>query len=203
MTHESVIFCFKLVDDITSWFSFCLCSDRITKIPLSPWWSPISDIPRHPLHLSFQRPSTSSLRWDEPFTESGYGDYMYFQSDTRWAPPMLSSTLDAQQQELNKLSRRQTVTYHVHVTSGRLSCSLWFILPTRGMAMTLWGMLQLNNPPEEALTAVFSLVANKAVAVKPRLAHTLNAPRSRCERTEKDSSAVISEEMRFLNSINE
>lgn len=71
------------------------------------------------------------------------------------------------------------------------------------MAMTLWGMLQLNNPPEEARTAVLSLVANKAVAVHPRLARTLKAPRSHRVSAEKDSSAVISEEMGFLDSINE
>lgn len=39
-------------------------------------------------------------------------------------------------------------------------------------------MPQLNNPREEALRAVFSLVANKTVAVNPRPADTLSAPRS-------------------------
>lgn len=64
-------------------------------------------------------------------------------------------------------------------------------------------MLQLNNPLEEALTAVFSLVANKAVAVKPRLADSPNAPRSHRLPMKKDSSVAISEEEGFLESINE
>lgn len=64
-------------------------------------------------------------------------------------------------------------------------------------------MPQLYNPPEDAPTAVFSPLANKAVAAKPRLADTLNAPRSHWLRTEKHSSEAISEEMGFLNSINE
>lgn len=47
-----------------------------------------------------------------------------------------------------------------------------------GMAMTLWGMLQRKHPPEEALTVASPAVANKTFAVKPRLAGTLNPPRS-------------------------
>lgn len=62
-------------------------------------------------------------------------------------------------------------------------------------------MFQLNNPPEKALTAVFLLVTQKKRnAVNPRLADTLNAPRSHCLRVEKDSSE---EEMGFLDSTNE
>lgn len=63
-------------------------------------------------------------------------------------------------------------------------------------------MPQLNNPREEALIAVFSLVANQAVAVKPRLVDTLNAPRSHQLPMEKDSSEAVSEEMGSLGSIN-
>lgn len=44
---------------------------------------------------------------------------------TCWATPILSSTLDMKRQELSKY---QTATYHVHVTTARQSCSLWFIL---------------------------------------------------------------------------
>lgn len=54
-------------------------------------------------------------------------------------------------------------------------------------------MPQLNNPREEALTAVFSPVANKTVAVKPRLADTLNAPRSHQLRMGKDIVEKISQ----------
>lgn len=64
--------------------------------------------------------------------------------------------------------------------------------------MTLWVMLQLNSPPEEALAAVFSPVANKAVAVKPRLADALGTLRIHGPPMEKDSSEAISQEMGFF-----
>ena len=64
-------------------------------------------------------------------------------------------------------------------------------------------MPQLNNPLEEALTAVFPLMANKAAAVKPRLADTPNALRSHRLPMETGPSVAISEEMGFLDSIND
>lgn len=71
-----------------------------------------------------------------------------------------------------KLIERQHIT--VHVTRGCPSCSLWFILPR-------WGW---QRPCEECFNlttlqrGLSQLCANKAAAVKPRLAHTPKAQRS-------------------------
>lgn len=147
-----------------------------------------------------------TLQWDEQFTSADMCQDMVITCTlklTHWASPILSSTLDMPQQELSKLSSCQTATYYVHITSARPSCSLWFILPGWGWQRPCGECFRLNNPPEEALKAVFSLVAYTAVAVEQKLADTLNAPRSHWLRTEKDSSEAISEEMGFLDSINE
>lgn len=75
---------------------------------------------------------THSFRWDEAFTSADICQAMVITCTfklTRQAQPTLSTTLDMRQQELSKLSRCQTVTYHVHITTARRSGSLWFILP--------------------------------------------------------------------------
>lgn len=154
-----------------------LCIDKmktpLEKMPLTPWWSLISCVSMSPTKTPI---FSKTLRWDEPFSSADICQDMVITCTfklTRWALPILSSTLDTPLQELSKLSRCQTATYHVHITSARPSCSLWFILPGWGRQWPCEECFRHNNPPEEALTAVFSLVANKAVAVKPRLADTL------------------------------
>lgn len=62
-------------------------------------------------------------------------------------------------------------------------------------------MLGLNDPLEEALTAVLSPAENKAAAQKARLAGAPNAPRTHPLPREKDSAAIW-EVMGVLDSIN-
>lgn len=49
-----------------------------------------------------------------------------------------------------------TATYHVPRTSGPLMWQHVICVTWTGTAMTLWGMLHLNDPPEAGLTTVLS-----------------------------------------------
>lgn len=100
---------------------------------LTGWWSPVKRCHRLPDEVSSHPPEPPSIQTGRAGhlcrCLSGSGDYTHFQIDTAATLP---STLDARQQELSKLSGCQTATYHVNITSGRPSCSLWFILPRWG-----------------------------------------------------------------------
>lgn len=81
---------------------------------------------------------------------------------------------------------------HVHLAA----CDLYYL---DGNGNVLVRNVSTLQPSREGSYSCI-LTGNKKIAVNPRLAGTLNAPRSHCLRVEKDSSE---EEMGFLDSTNE